>query len=282
MIRAFENEKRIATAVALKDGGILQVYPTKEKVLNEETWKATWTREGVTFKHEDKQTAQETGRLSGAEKTARNRIKYYCSLGNLSDTPMQALVRKIYNQEGIPDSLRSTMRHYTHTSYLYGNSLRLDPGIYVLLPENGHIVPVYFNRKTGAVAFENKDEANEPTDGLKFYRKEGCRLIPIELNNDVQRPGQKAVMLCQGILRYRIHSYSVLKQLRDAGFFIYTYNARGHPSLEEAKEMQRLIPNLEGILWDIYSETAYFFDPNAKNYYLTASMNFKKWIEQHK
>ncbi len=279
MIRAFENDKRIAAAVFLKDGAILQVYPTKEKVENEETWKATWTREGVTFKTEEKSP---TDPVSRSNKALSLRVQNYVSVANPSDTPMQALVRKIYNQEGIPDSLRSTLRYYTHTSYLYGNSLRLDPGIYVLLPENGHIVPVYFNRKTGAVAFENKDEANEPTDGLKFYRKEGCRLIPIELNNDVQRPGQKAVMLCQGILRYRMYYSNPVKQLRDAGFFVYTYNVRGRPSLEEAKEMQRLIPNFEGILWDIYSETAYFFDPNAKNYYMTASMNFKKWIEQHK
>ena len=279
MIRAFENDKRIATAVILKDGAILQVYPTKEKVENEETWKATWTREGVTFKTEEKSP---TDPVSRSNKALSLRVQNYVSVANPSDTPMQALIRKIYNQEGIPDSLRSTLRYYTHTSYLYGNSLRLDPGIYVLLPENGHIVPVYFNRKTGAVAFEDKDEANEPTDGLKFYHKEGCRLIPIELNNDVQRPDQKAVVICQGILQRRFHYKNPLKELRDAGFFVHAYNLRGRPSLEEAKEMQRLIPNLEGILWDIYSDTAYFFDPNAKNYYMTASMNFKKWVELHK
>ena len=279
MIRAFENDKRIATAVILKDGAILQVYPTKEKVENKETWKATWTREGVTFKTEEKSRADPVSR---SNKALSLRVQNYVSVANPLDTPMQALVRKVYNQEGVPDSLRSTLRYYTNTSYLYGNSLRLDPGIYVLLPENGHIVPVYFNRRTGAVAFEDKDEANEPTDGLKFYRKEGCRLIPIELNNDVQRPDQKAVVICQGILQRRFHYKNPLKELGDAGFFVHTYNLRGRPSQEEAKEMQRLIPNLEGILWDIYSDTAYFFDPNAKNYYMTASMNFKKWIEQHK
>lgn len=280
MIRAFENDTRIATAVALKDGGILQVYPIKETFENEDTWKAAWTREGVTFKYEDKKV---TDQVSAPNKAARIRVQTYVSLANPLDTPMQALIRKVYNQMGVRDSLRSKITHFAN-SYItsYYNSQRIDPGIYVLLPENGNIVPVYFNRKTGSVIFESKNETNEPVNGLKFYSKSGCRLIPIQLENDVQRPGQKAVVLCQGILQNRMQYENPLKQLRDAGFFIYTYNLRDRPSLEDAKEMQRVIPNLEVIFWDIYNETAYFFDPNARNYYLTANMNFKKWIEQHK
>ncbi len=279
MIRAFENDKRIATAVALKDGGILQVYPTKEKVVNEDTWKAMWSREGVTFKHEDKRAAQETERLSRAEKAARVRISYSCSLENPSDTPMQALVRKIYNQEGVPDSLRG---YLIQSSIPYCNILRADPGIYVLLPENGHIVPVYFNRKNRDVWFGSKREKDEPTNGLKFYRKFGSTLRPIEVNNDIQKPGQKAVVICQGILQHRTYYANPVKQLRDAGFFVYTYNNRWHPSSEEIREIFRVVPRCQAIVWDIYNENISYFDLAKTDIWRCQQMNMKTWIAEHK
>jgi hypothetical protein len=277
MIRAFENNKRIATAVILKDGGILQVYPTKEKVENEEAWKATWTREGVTFQTQEKQAAEKAQRISRAEKIARKQVKSYCSMIHPEDSPIQALVRKVYNQEGIRDSIRSTAKDYNSAYY----GMRRDPGLYVLLPENGRIEPVYFNRKSGFILFGNRDQTNESSTGLRFYRKFGESLIPVEVNTDTHAPDQKAVVVFEGFYHSYYSSVLKIQSLRDAGFFIYNYNYRWRPSPEVIKEIYRVIPNCQGIFWSLYdSETLNYFDQSITTWN-SKRMNFKKWMEEH-
>lgn len=270
MIRAFENETRIATAVILKDGGILQVYPTKERVVDEETWRAKWQKEGVTFKAEEKEKAQ---RLSRAEKVARQRVGIYLSVPNPTDTAMQALIRKVYNQESIRDSIRSTAK--TVQDAYYG--ARLDPGLYVMLPENGHIVPVFFNRKSGLVLFGNKDETQGCTDGLKFYRKNyGNELLPIQLLTDQQGPDQKAVVICNNRWGYDTMYHS----LRKAGFFIYTYHYKWRPSVDDIQEMYRVVPHCQGIVWDWWNENLHYFDLTSADTWRCKNANLKKWIEE--
>jgi hypothetical protein len=277
MIRAFENDKRIATAVILKNGAILQVYPRKEKVENEETWKATWTREGVTFKTEAPHN-REAQRLSRAEKVAQKHIKIYCSLDHPEDTPIQVLVRKAYNQEGIDDSIRSTVKDAQAAYY----GMRRDPGLYVLLPENGRIEPVYFNRKSGFVLFGNRDQTNESAEGLKFYRKLGVSLIPVQINTQTQAPDQKAIVICRGFENRYYSSVLKTQELRAAGYFIYTYHYRWSPSAEVIKEIYKVIPNCQGIFWSMYdSETLSYFDQTSKPW-VCKRLNFKKWIAEHK
>jgi hypothetical protein len=279
MIRAFLDNKRIATAVLLHGGSILQVYPTKEMSENEETWRAKWALEGVTFQNQERQQVDNAQRLSRAEKAAKLNVVIYCSLPKADDTPLQALIRKIYNQEGIRDSIRSTAKNARDAYY----GMRLDPGVYVMLPESGMIEPVYFNRKSGLVIFGNKDETNEPVDGLKFYRKNGCSLAPIRLVTDEQGPDQKSVIVCNLPSVYKSYAVSkMIRTLREAGFFVYTYNYRWCPSPEAIREMFRVMPRCQGVLWDVYNENISYFDLTSTNLWSSQSANFNKWIEEHK
>jgi hypothetical protein len=285
MIRAFENEKRVATAVILKDGSILQVYPHKRKYEDEEAWKSNWVRFGsdsgqMTFQKEEKNTPRnpETENLSRAQKEARQNVLTFLSLGNPADTPMQALVRKLYNQEGIRDSIRSTATDARNVHY----GMRIDPGLYVMLPENGSIVPVYFNRKSGMVFFGCKDETNEATDGLKFYRKYGCQLNPITVAAEAQRPDQKAIVTCGLRFTYSYNALSALKQLKDAGFHVHTYHYKYRPTPEAIKEIFRVVPNCQAIIWQANGSLIYYWDLSTTDMWNCKNTNLNKWIEEHK
>ena len=288
MIRAFENDKRVATAVILKDGSILQVYPHKMKYENEEAWKSNWIRfgsdgSGMTFKKEEKNAPRdpETENLSRAQKEARQNVQTFLSLGNPDDTPMQALVRKLYNQEGIQDSLRSSVRQIRPSYYGYYTK-RLDPGLYVMLPETGIIKPVYFNRKSGLVIIGNKDETEEATDGLKFYYKFGCQLDPITVAAEVQRPDQKAVVTCGLQFKYSYNAMSALNQLKDAGFHVHTYHYKYRPTPEIIKEIFRVVPNCQAIIWQANGSQIFYWDLSTNDIWNCKNMGLSKWIEEHK
>jgi hypothetical protein len=74
----------------------------------------------------------------------------------------------------------------------------------------------------------------------------------------------------------------MIHTLREAGFFVYTYNYQWRPTPEAIKEMFRLVPRCQGIAWDIYNENLSYFDLTSKNLWSCQHMKFNNWIAEHK
>lgn len=277
MIRAFENQKRIATAVVLADKKILQVYPTKMPFENEEAFKAAYPAHE--FRTEDRQTAERTTRTTGKMRAAEKNILIHSSLPRESDTPMQRLVRQIYFQTATRDSIRATAKDW-QTSY-YGS--RADPGIYVMNPDSGVIYPVHFNRKSGLVIFHRQIQNMAPTEGLRFYRKDHSDLIPVVPTFQEQLPSQKAVVF------EMIGSHAntkVVEQLQAAGFYVVYYmnNFRVQPEVQKA--LYRMIPNLIRVLGTGFSEEFYVNPPlenlDTPDWWRVTRCTVAKWIAENK
>lgn len=274
MIRAFKNNTRIATAVKMAEGNIFQVYPVKQRFDSEEAFKAAYPEHE--FKEETRDASEKTRQLTKAQK----QLLIRSSLPRDTDTAMQKLVRQIYFQAGMPDSIRSTAIDW-HTSY-YGS--RRDPGIYVQIPTDDRITPVYFNRKSGLILFDKKVQNDINPEGMRFYQKVNGDLIRVEPEFVEQGPDQKAVVYDNK--NYATHR-KYLKQLQEAGFYVVHYMSQTRPSRDVQEAMYKMIPHLRAVLTvDIYCDRFWIY-PSRDNlhtdsWWRQTWVNPTAWIAENK
>jgi hypothetical protein len=279
MIRAFQNTTRVATAVVLADGQVLQVYPRKQKYESEEAFKSVYPEHE--FRTEERVAAQAKTVLTGRMRAAEKHVLQHTSLPRDSDTPMQRLVRQIYFETSTADSIRATATDYL-SSY-YGS--RVDPGIYVQVPETGIIYPVHFNRKSGLVLFQLKIQNENTVEGLRFYRKDHGDLIPVTPSFHEQQPGQKAVVIEQ-TRHFQERASIVIEKLRQSGFYIVHYQNNYRPTPEIQKAMYHKISNLMAIFGHNYNAEFYIHPSLEKldtpEWWKVNNINIDKWISENK
>lgn len=274
MIRAFKDEKRIATAVKMAEGKVLQVYPRKQTFESEEAFKASYPE------HEFKEETREKSELARTMTKAEAHVLVHTSLQRNSDTALQRVVRQIYFQTGTRDSIRSTAIDWQSSYY----SSRADPGIYVQNSTDSVITPVHFNCKSGLVLFNRNIQNNTNPEGMRFFKKDRGDLVPVMPEFFEQQPGQKAIV-------YDNHGYSTNKnyitQLREAGFHIVHYMSNTQPSLDVQKAMYKMIPNLVAVIMNnIYTNDFSIYPSleklNTNNWWNLTRASPAKWIAENK
>lgn len=268
MIRAFQNDQRIATAVKLTKGGILQVYPTKESFETEEDWKAKY--QGSDFKESDRKQSNEKRRHTWLE----NHLSQFLQKDVESDSPMQKLVRQFYFQCGIPDSIRST----TNTDTIhYFDTVRNNPRLHVFFPQLGKITPVYFNRKSGRVYIDGKDARSMSTLGLCFFLS-GQFEYNMELVQPLEQirfPEKKVVIYCTAYWRNKEDKVRIA-MLLNAGYYVQFYYNNRNPTSETVDAMYA-IPNVMAVMatnHDSYESVSVF----KQKTWFPSTIGLSKWI----
>lgn len=264
MIRAFDNEEqRIATATTLKDGTILQVFPSKKAFSTEELWKAQYPN--ATFETGPVYDNCEKRRVKAIEKLVTN----YLSTPRLQDTEMQRTVRQLYFQLNLRNSVPSTMKEFRG----YGSGVRQDSGLYVFLPSKGLITPVYYNYVTGRVFFENTNQEATPTANLVFFHKQNTNLKLVIPYLEPQNPQQKTIIYHTTPYRQIDGIAEDVARLRQAGLNVVYFHSNttyfdSHTLFILAKQ-----PGFTGLLRNYYDETI-FYTPDGKH----EKVNFRQWL----
>lgn len=271
MIRAYQNNERIATATKLREGGILQVYPSKEKFETEDAWKSKY--EGAEFKEEDKKSSSHKKRKAWVE----NHLDQYLYDEVDSDTPMQKLVRKLYAQYGIPDSISPAVQ--TDTIH-YSQMIRYNPGLYVLLLDLGKIVHVVFNRKSGRVYIDYKDAiAMSPAGLLFFTNPHDNRMEVAKPLEQVYSAEKKVVVFWNSYWRIK-EDRTRIQALIDAGFYVKFYHNKRSPNLDTVNALYAL-PNVKALMQTNYGSwyDVAVFQPGV---WKAKSISIVEWIAKNK
>lgn len=286
MIRAFENEKRVATAVFLKDGTLLQVYPSKKKFENEDLWKDQFSC--CSFKTESREVNRDAEPKAKANTKIEEHVKECLSLPVPSDTPIQALIRQIFNQYGIPDNLTVKRKN----PGIWRTKGR-DSILYVYCPTQKSFGGVFFNRRTGMYMIGKLLRPEIETEGLVFFFKKpwSADFLPVDLHSQTLQSGQKVVVYIPGTYRYE-HDIALQKKLLENGFHILFYNDKRRPSKEILEELYK-IPNLKGVILESgypgYKEGCATFMPHPSEIKITyypsyvnpVTKNLAEWFQQN-
>ncbi len=273
MIRAFQNNIRIATAVTLKDNTLLQVYPEKKAFPTQDEWKATFT--DATFVEQERVAVVKAKKEKVAVKKNKSDLSYLIS----TDTPMQRVVRQLFYQLGLRDSVSS---YYTSRDK-YFHPRRYESGLYVMMPSDSRITPVHFNYKSGQVFFSGENQVSTSLDGLLFFRKQRFDLIRVMPILQVQHPDQKAVVILSN--SFNSYQHKMVNALVNAGYYILFMMNKWYPSPERVKALYAL-PNVKGVLSAEYG-TEINIHPLPKegeptNYYFNRPrMSIEMWIAKN-
>jgi hypothetical protein len=220
MIRAFQNGVRIATAARLPNNAILQVFPEKKPYATEDSWKAEYV--DAEFKTEPRHTAAPNMSFMKNLSVIRE-----------EDTPMQRIVRQLYFQHSLPDSL----------------GRRVHSGLYVMMPGEGIISTVYFDRKTGAVTFNGKNQVARSTEDLTFFTKNPYTrrgdMYMVDSTMAYPRVGQKMVIYRN--MGYS-HSDEIVRKIRSAGFHVLFYRDNRKAYLTTVCEKLYSLPGVAAII----------------------------------
>lgn len=285
MIRAFENEKRIGTAVVLKEGRILQVYPTKQTFENETEWKATFP--SAEFQTEapkqsmteaQKQEKRKKVRLSKLERQIQNSLSWPRS----SDTPLQKIVRQLYFQLGIDDSL------VVYETLGLWRQRRIDSNLYVYVPSLKKMLSIFFERRTGYVVFDHQLRFNFPVDGLLFFYKPTWESSFHQVEPLFQQLHENQKVVVQIPRLYRSKADTELQQkLIEKGFYILFYWARKNPWRSHLQQLQS-IPNCKSVILETYNNKLTIYPSwnsisNSREFYWVSPLqvDMNTWFEQN-
>jgi hypothetical protein len=258
MIRAFQNGERISSAVPLKDGAVLQVYPSKQRFETLESWKNTF--ETAFFENESVRERRDRMRN-------KKHFDLYISETKENETIMQKTVRQLYNQCGLADSVSKNGLTFRRC-YLYA-----------FFPMTGEMVPVFFNRVTGNVVFLGKVQNDTLTVGITFFlQKVMGDFITVRPFVQEKKSAQKTVL-------YRVQRYNYEEDIKNvntliaAGFHLRFYS---HYFISES--FVKYLGNTNefaGLITDCIDEEIYYFDTNTKCSEEN-QMNIHEWIEKQR
>ena len=280
MIRAFQNDSRIATAVFLKDNTLLQVYPEKKSFATLEEWKATFPE--ATFETQDRPAVVKVTR----EEKLMKKIKSELSLPVSTDSPMQRVVRQLFFQLGLRDSL---ICYYTSNDssspppppFLYPR--RHESGLYVMIPSEGRITPVHFNYKSGHVFFSGKNQVATSPDDLLFVRKELYDMVRIQPIFQTQAPDQKAVIILSTNWNNKSQQ-SLATTLVSAGYYVLFMMNSYYPTSEMVKLLYSL-PNVKGVLSTNYGNEMNVYsvpkEGESSGPYNSTRMTIGMWLSKN-
>lgn len=259
MIRAFQNGERISSAVPLKDGAVLQVYPSKQRFETLEAWKNSI--EGVAEFQEES--------LRDRRDRMRNKkhFELYISETMKHETDMVRTVRQLYNQCGLADSVSKNGLTFRRC-YLYA-----------FFPMTGQMVPVFFNRATGNVVYLGKTQNDTLTIGITFFlQKVMGDFITVRPFVQEKKSAQKTVL-------YRVQRYNFandfkhIMTLREAGFYVRFYS--DYTISESFVKYLGASNEFAGFIIDSIGDEIYYFDNSTKSSG-TQKMNIQDWIQKQR
>lgn len=258
MIRAFQNGERISSVVPLKDGAVLQVYPSKQRFDTLESWKNTF--QVAVFEQESVRERRDR---------IRNKMHFelYISETMTHETDMQKTVRQLYHQCGLADSVSRNGLTFRR-SYLYA-----------FFPMTGEMVPVFFNRATGNVVYLGKVQNDTLTVGITFFlQKVMGDFVVVQPFFQEKKSAQKTVL-------YRVQRYNFtndfkhIMTLREAGFYVRFYS---HSLIKESFVKYLGASNeFAGFIIDSIDDEIDYFDSSTKGYN-TNDMNIHDWIQKQR
>ncbi len=264
MLRAIQSGNRLASAVHLKDGTVLQVYPTKMHFVSEEEWKECYP--GCEIVSESRRD----GNLR------RWYVKHWkrCVSGNdENDTPMQKTVRHFYNKYNLADSITKN-----------GGTNYIRCRLFALVLGSGKMVPVYFNGVTGDVVFYGRTQNDTLTTGIIFMLKvsNGDFHIVKPVFQE-KKPGQP-IILYRFSFWHSEQDQEVIDKLIDAGFYVRFYNDKYGPSagfLKYAWEKH----GITAFISSVYGGEVYYCIPSEKfehEWNMGKKMPFAEWLRTYK
>lgn len=258
MIRAFQNGERISSAVPLKDGSLLQVYPSKQRFDTLESWKNTF--ENAVFETESVRERRERIRN-------KTHFELYISETIKHETDMVRTVRQLYHQCGLADSVSRNGLAFRRC-YLYA-----------FFPMTGEMVPVFFNRATANVVYLGKVQNNTLTVGITFFlQKVMGDFVVVQPFFQEKKSAQKTVL-------YRIQRYNFtndfkhIMTLREAGFYVRFYSH--HLVKESFVKYLGASNEFAGFIIDSIDDEIDYFDNSTKSS-VSNDMNIHEWIEKQR
>lgn len=239
-VRAFYADIRISTAVALQEGGVLEVYPFPKKThASWEAWKAQYP--SARF--------EETVRPAETARQARMRSKF--SYPVPSDTPLQQTVRQLFSEYG---NGRSTLRCGKLNPKTHGRRIERIynfTGLWVLRHDTKTLECVSFHFESGTVMFENTLVGDLPLDTLTFFHQPFCYAKMIQVNPTfAYRPNTPTVVLFPN--RHSQIHVNLIHLLQKAGFSVLLCRPPLRECLSEYAMFAFTLPDVKHVLEEHY------------------------------
>lgn len=255
-MRAFDtSNKRISTAIALRDDSVLEVYPPPKKThASFEVWKAQYPAA---------QRFEET--VNPAKTTREARMRLLFSYPVKTDTPLQAMVRQIYTEYGVG---KSTIAHHLGPVPI---RTRAFTGVFVLRLDTQTIEPVYFNFERGTVMFSNKVVKDLSPDQCVFF-SQPYPCAPMHKIVVVPETYEDPLVVLF-INQYTPHHSKLVQKIHEAGYSILFCR---HHAVSYHGVFAHTFPNVVSVVEERYDAAVC---PISTQGHLGRSKPVEEWLE---